>query len=162
MAMILDMSFNTFRKDLGKSDSPFSHYIFDNFFIDSAFRQLQKEFKFVLRGGLYANRDQVKSSTFAFTRAESTNWVGESYDAYICAIPPQVEGILSVFYSVEFFSFVQSLFDFKLNNCVTASFHHHLPESKDGHVHTDYEICNFEIDPLQNGINAHNFRVKYQ
>jgi hypothetical protein len=131
-----------------RSDHPFRHVVFDDFFSPEIYRGLCFEFNDRLNFGL-----EESPKPFRFVRS----YLGRldrqpTYDAYFLAIPPQAPWPLPIFYSQEFYQYIGSEFQLPLTTDVVATFHHHAKGSRAGVCHTDFVTCNFDRAVVINGL----------
>lgn len=129
---------------------PFKHIIADNLFSDTFYKFLCKAFDRRLERGLSEDYNKNKF------------WKFGHYDAYCYNLKPEKDDCSHPFYTLEWQKWVNNFFDLKLNKSMLAEFHHHLPNSKKGYIHNDYDISSFIREPLANGVNPHRHKIDYR
>ncbi len=129
---------------------PFKHIIADNLFCDSFYKLLCKEFNNRLDRGLSEKYNKNKF------------WKFGHYDAYCYNFNPEKDDFSHTFYSLHWQKWVNNFFGLKVNKSMLAELHHHLPNSKKGYIHNDYDISSFKREPLPNGVNPHRHQIDYR
>ncbi|MBV6647753.1 MAG: 2OG-Fe(II) oxygenase [Cyclobacteriaceae bacterium] len=128
---------------------PVPHFYIKDFFTEEFHDQLCQVFNQTLSKGLNEQLAKDKFSRFG------------GYDAYCFLLPPDSVYPLNFFYSIEWHSLFEDLFDLPITNDVVAEFHHHQVKSNRGFVHNDYNICCFTEAPLENGINPWYYHCNF-
>jgi hypothetical protein len=128
---------------------PFRYIIVDNLFCDPFYKSFCESFTERMDRGL---SERYKKNKF---------WKFGHYDAYCYTFNPKKDEFSKTFYSLEWRTWVNKFFDLKLNKSMLAEFHHHLPHSKKGYIHNDYDISSFIKEPF-NGVNPHTHQIDYR
>lgn len=146
--MINDLMSDHIRLEIKKF--PFKHVVVDNLFCDSFYKLLCKEFDDRLNRGLVEEY------------AKNKFWKFDHYDAYCYTFNPERDEFSHNFYSLDWRKWVNNFFGLRLNKNMLAEFHHHLPNSKKGYIHNDYDVSSFKREPLENGVNPHRHQIDYR
>lgn len=136
----------TFKKlfsgDWFKYTLPFPHFHIKDVFQNQFYSELAIEYEKILQSGLSDIPDRNKLSKNM-----------PNSDAYGWNFPPDIEGVLSFFYSKRWHKILSTLVDFPLTYDVNAALHYHQPFSQNGQIHSDLGLCWFSQQPRADGIN---------
>ena len=128
-------------KELRFQDEPFRHAIIDDFFPEQIYDRLCEEFDKKLTHGL-----SEKYSKDCFYRQGH-------YDAYAWILDPEFSEYWNFFYSFEWYSFLKNSFQLPILTNTRVALHHHKSFGASGTIHNDYNLTNFVLEPLENGVN---------
>jgi len=137
--------------DIVMHDEPFRHIVVDDLLTDTLYEDLCCFFADSFSRGLSEKPDRN-----LFSRHQG------GYDAYIFTPNPRAEYPMSFLNSRGWVEYLSSLFAIQSSDDTITSFHHHLPSGADGWVHSDYSLCSFREDRLDNGINPWYYQCIYE
>lgn len=131
-----------------RRERPFAHFFATDVFAPAFYEALVTAFREVLDKGLSETRKSGR-----FSRAAS------GYDAYIHALPADVDGPLAFFISRGWHDLLASLTHVEATGDMSAALHHHEPHSSDGIIHNDLNPGWFVSRPRADGINPADSRA---
>ncbi len=122
--------------------SPFPHFIAENVFTSGFYQSLESEFREILNRGLAEYNDPDR-----FSRNMMNS------DAYSWNFPSDINGCLSIFYSLEWHKLLSLLTKAECTMDVNGALHHHQLRSKNGSIHRDLGVGWFSNQKRGDGVN---------
>lgn len=129
---------------------PYRYVVIDDFFTPDFYQKLVDDFRVILNRGFSETKVHDKFSRFP------------KYDAYGFTPDPKEYSAVNIMRTPEWKQYFAELFGRPLTNDEIMAYHHHLPGSASGWVHSDYSLCSFVENPLSNGINSWFYDCTYE